>query len=108
MCLYDCVNSFMCVRPSVRLSVCTCVSVCVCMHLLSSVYIPILYKALHGQCHLIVLQVPYIGPLFDGAIVDDRILPGLVRATAITAGRILRLQKPYYKSLYPLWLDITD
>ncbi|KAK2161338.1 hypothetical protein LSH36_118g01037 [Paralvinella palmiformis] len=45
-------------------------------------------------------EVPYIGPLFDGAIVDDRILPGLVRATAITAGRILRLQKPYYKSFY--------
>jgi hypothetical protein len=34
-----------------------------------------------------------VGPLFDGAVVDAASLPHLVRATAINADRLLRLQK---------------
>ena len=48
-----------------------------------------------------VVQVPYFGPLFDGVIVDRRILPGLVRATALNASQTLRSLKPLYKPLYP-------
>lgn len=45
--------------------------------------------------------MPFFGPLFDGAIVDHIVLPGLVRATAINASRGKRLQIPYYQRLYP-------
>ncbi|XP_071832893.1 ral GTPase-activating protein subunit alpha-1-like isoform X4 [Apostichopus japonicus] len=44
--------------------------------------------------------VPFFGPLFDGAIVDHIVLPGLVRATAINASRGKRLQIPYYQRFY--------
>ncbi|KAI0212730.1 Ral GTPase-activating protein subunit alpha-1 [Lamellibrachia satsuma] len=44
--------------------------------------------------------VPFFGPLFDGAIVDDSILPGLVRATALNASQILRSLKPFYKPFF--------
>lgn len=47
-------------------------------------------------------QVPFFGPLFDGAIVDHIVLPGLVRATAINASRSKRLHLPHYQRLYPL------
>ncbi|PIK53541.1 putative ral GTPase-activating protein subuni t alpha-1 [Apostichopus japonicus] len=46
------------------------------------------------------LSVPFFGPLFDGAIVDHIVLPGLVRATAINASRGKRLQIPYYQRFY--------
>ena len=46
-------------------------------------------------------QVPYFGPLFDGAILDRLVLPGLVRATAINASRVKRSSMPFYHSLYP-------
>jgi hypothetical protein len=46
-------------------------------------------------------EVPFFGPLFDGAILDREILPGLVRATAINASSALRMLKPYFRSLYP-------
>ncbi|XP_071509719.1 ral GTPase-activating protein subunit alpha-1-like [Diadema antillarum] len=45
-------------------------------------------------------DVPFFGPLFDGAIVDYRVLPGLVRATAINASRIKRSQLEFYKQYY--------
>ncbi|XP_064622191.1 ral GTPase-activating protein subunit alpha-1-like isoform X2 [Lineus longissimus] len=45
-------------------------------------------------------EVPYFGPLFDGAIVGHLVLPGLVRATAINASRMKRSQLPYYQSFY--------
>lgn len=48
------------------------------------------------------VKVHYFGPLFDGAIVDKAVLPGLVRATSVNAGHLLRSQRPYYQSLYPL------
>ncbi|XP_006824859.1 ral GTPase-activating protein subunit alpha-1-like [Saccoglossus kowalevskii] len=45
-------------------------------------------------------EVPYFGPLFDGAIVDHKVLPGLVRATAINASRIKRSSIPLYQRFY--------
>ncbi|XP_069065228.1 ral GTPase-activating protein subunit alpha-1 isoform X6 [Pleurodeles waltl] len=45
-------------------------------------------------------EVPFFGPLFDGAIVNDRILPGLVRATAINASRALKSLIPLYQNFY--------
>ncbi|KAM3842847.1 ral GTPase-activating protein subunit alpha-1 [Diretmus argenteus] len=47
-------------------------------------------------------EVPFFGPLFDGAIVDVNILPTLVRATAINASRALKSLIPLYQNLYPL------
>lgn len=46
-------------------------------------------------------QVPFFGPLFDGAIVDGNILPTVVRATAINASRALKSLIPLYQNLYP-------
>lgn len=46
-------------------------------------------------------QVPFFGPLFDGAIVDMEILPTMVRATAINASRALKSLIPLYQNLYP-------
>ncbi|KAJ8308029.1 hypothetical protein KUTeg_012903 [Tegillarca granosa] len=45
-------------------------------------------------------EVPYFGPLFDGAILDRKVLPGLVRATAINASRVKRSLMPFYHSFY--------
>ncbi|XP_052275567.1 ral GTPase-activating protein subunit alpha-2-like isoform X4 [Dreissena polymorpha] len=45
-------------------------------------------------------EVPLFGPLFNGAIVDHRVLPGLVRATAVNASRVIRSQKPFYHSFF--------
>ncbi|XP_022083005.1 ral GTPase-activating protein subunit alpha-1-like isoform X2 [Acanthaster planci] len=45
-------------------------------------------------------EVPFFGPLFDGAIVDHKVLPGLVRATAINASRVKRSQLPLYQRYY--------
>lgn len=47
------------------------------------------------------LQIPFFGPLFDGAVVDKHTLPGLVRATAINASRARRSQLEYFQALYP-------
>ncbi len=41
------------------------------------------------------------GPLFDGAIVGGNILPALVRATAINAGRAKRAMMPLFERQYP-------
>ncbi|GCB67790.1 hypothetical protein scyTo_0005203 [Scyliorhinus torazame] len=45
-------------------------------------------------------EVPFFGPLFDGAIVDGKVLPGLVRATAINASRALKSLIPLYQNFY--------
>ncbi|XP_061649725.1 ral GTPase-activating protein subunit alpha-1 isoform X6 [Phyllopteryx taeniolatus] len=46
-------------------------------------------------------EVPFFGPLFDGAIVDMKILPTMVRATAVNASRALKSLIPLYQNLYP-------
>uniref|UniRef100_A0A8C2F9T5 Ral GTPase activating protein, alpha subunit 1 (catalytic) n=1 Tax=Cyprinus carpio TaxID=7962 RepID=A0A8C2F9T5_CYPCA len=43
-------------------------------------------------------EVPFFGPLFDGAIVDGNILPTVVRATAINASRALKSLIPLYQN----------
>ncbi|XP_078089921.1 ral GTPase-activating protein subunit alpha-1 isoform X10 [Mustelus asterias] len=45
-------------------------------------------------------EVPFFGPLFDGAIVDGKVLPSLVRATAINASRALKSLIPLYQNFY--------
>ncbi|XP_078720544.1 ral GTPase-activating protein subunit alpha-1-like isoform X2 [Lampetra fluviatilis] len=45
-------------------------------------------------------EAPFFGPLFDGAIVDGKILPVLVRATALNASRALKTLIPLYQSFY--------
>ena len=45
-------------------------------------------------------DVPYFGPLFNEAVVDGRILPGLIRATAINASRAKRSMIPHYRTHY--------
>ncbi|XP_077094753.1 ral GTPase-activating protein subunit alpha-2 isoform X6 [Siphateles boraxobius] len=45
-------------------------------------------------------QVPFFGPLFDGAIVTGTLLPSLVRATCINASRAVKSQLPLYQSFY--------
>ncbi|XP_061700796.1 ral GTPase-activating protein subunit alpha-1 isoform X5 [Syngnathoides biaculeatus] len=45
-------------------------------------------------------EVPFFGPLFDGAIVDMEILPTMVRATAINASRALKSLIPLYQNFY--------
>ncbi|XP_038612110.1 ral GTPase-activating protein subunit alpha-1 isoform X6 [Tachyglossus aculeatus] len=45
-------------------------------------------------------EVPFFGPLFDGAIVNGKILPILVRATAINASRALKSLIPLYQNFY--------
>ncbi|XP_064179388.1 ral GTPase-activating protein subunit alpha-1 isoform X9 [Anguilla rostrata] len=45
-------------------------------------------------------EVPFFGPLFDGAIVDEKILSTLVRATAINASRALKSLIPLYQNFY--------
>ncbi|MGH0151555.1 UNVERIFIED_CONTAM: hypothetical protein FKN15_023252 [Acipenser sinensis] len=46
-------------------------------------------------------QVPFFGPLFDGAIVTGTLLPSLVRATCINASRVVKSRLTLYQSLYP-------
>ncbi|XP_021917093.1 ral GTPase-activating protein subunit alpha-1 isoform X3 [Zootermopsis nevadensis] len=45
-------------------------------------------------------EVPYFGPLFNESIVDDKVLPGLVRASAISASRSKRSMLPFYQNYY--------
>ncbi|KAM4666790.1 ral GTPase-activating protein subunit alpha-1 isoform 2-T2 [Amazona ochrocephala] len=45
-------------------------------------------------------EVPFFGPLFDGAIVNGKILPIMVRATAINASRALKSLIPLYQNFY--------
>ncbi|XP_041109707.1 ral GTPase-activating protein subunit alpha-2 isoform X6 [Polyodon spathula] len=45
-------------------------------------------------------QVPFFGPLFDGAIVTGTLLPSLVRATCINASRVVKSRLTLYQSFY--------
>uniref|UniRef100_A0A4W5MSW4 Ral GTPase activating protein catalytic subunit alpha 1 n=1 Tax=Hucho hucho TaxID=62062 RepID=A0A4W5MSW4_9TELE len=45
-------------------------------------------------------EVSFFGPLFDGAIVDEKILPIMVRATALNASRALKSLIPLYQNFY--------
>ncbi|CDQ74688.1 unnamed protein product [Oncorhynchus mykiss] len=52
-------------------------------------------------------QVPFFGPLFNGAIVTGTLLPSLVRATCINASRAVKSRLTLYQSLYPFCLLFT-
>ncbi|XP_075222670.1 putative Rho GTPase-activating protein CG5521 [Lycorma delicatula] len=45
-------------------------------------------------------EVPYFGPLFNEVIVGQKVLPGLVRAAAISASRAKRSMLPFYQQYY--------
>ncbi|XP_061443897.1 ral GTPase-activating protein subunit alpha-2 isoform X2 [Rhineura floridana] len=45
-------------------------------------------------------EVPFFGPLFDGAIVTAKLLPNLIRATCINASRAVKSLKTLYQSFY--------
>uniref|UniRef100_A0A2R8PKA9 Ral GTPase activating protein catalytic subunit alpha 2 n=1 Tax=Callithrix jacchus TaxID=9483 RepID=A0A2R8PKA9_CALJA len=45
-------------------------------------------------------EVPFFGPLFDGAIVSGKLLPSLVCATCINASRAVKCLIPLYQSFY--------
>ena len=45
-------------------------------------------------------DVPYFGPLFNDVIVDGKILPGLIRATAVNASRAKRSMLSHFQSHY--------
>ncbi|KAM9589890.1 ral GTPase-activating protein subunit alpha-2 isoform 3-T3 [Trichechus inunguis] len=45
-------------------------------------------------------EVPFFGPLFDGAIVSGKLLPSLICATCINASRAVKGLIPLYQSLY--------
>nr|XP_033792148.1 ral GTPase-activating protein subunit alpha-2 isoform X2 [Geotrypetes seraphini] len=45
-------------------------------------------------------EVPFFGPLFDGAIVTAKLLPSLVCATCINASRAVKTFIPLYQSFY--------
>ncbi|EQB77024.1 ral GTPase-activating protein subunit alpha-2 [Camelus ferus] len=53
-------------------------------------------------------EVPFFGPLFDGAIVSGKLLPSLICATCINASRAVKCLIPLYQSLYPLTLAVSD
>ncbi|XP_076803617.1 ral GTPase-activating protein subunit alpha-1-like isoform X2 [Clavelina lepadiformis] len=63
----------------------------------------VIYPLRHGLYRIQILKkpdVPYFGPLFDGAVVNARVLPVLVRETAINAGRAKRSQISLYQPFY--------
>ncbi|XP_072769761.1 ral GTPase-activating protein subunit alpha-2 isoform X5 [Nerophis lumbriciformis] len=45
-------------------------------------------------------QVPFFGPLFNGAIINGKLLPSLVRATCINASRAVKSRLTLYQSFY--------
>ncbi|XP_011301901.1 probable Rho GTPase-activating protein CG5521 isoform X2 [Fopius arisanus] len=45
-------------------------------------------------------EIPFFGPLFDESIVEDCVLPGLVRATALAASRAKRSTLSLYQHYY--------
>eukprot|EP00118_Oscarella_pearsei_P026270 m.309686 g.309686 ORF g.309686 m.309686 type:complete len:2118 (+) comp47370_c0_seq1:63-6416(+) len=45
-------------------------------------------------------DVPFFGPLFDGAVVDKLTLPCLVRETALNASRAKRSRLPFYEKYF--------
>uniref|UniRef100_A0A452SIE4 Ral GTPase activating protein catalytic subunit alpha 2 n=1 Tax=Ursus americanus TaxID=9643 RepID=A0A452SIE4_URSAM len=53
-------------------------------------------------------EVPFFGPLFDGAIVSGKLLPSLICATCINASRAVKCLIPLYQSLYLFALRIVS
>uniref|UniRef100_A0A452SIK5 Ral GTPase activating protein catalytic subunit alpha 2 n=1 Tax=Ursus americanus TaxID=9643 RepID=A0A452SIK5_URSAM len=53
-------------------------------------------------------EVPFFGPLFDGAIVSGKLLPSLICATCINASRAVKCLIPLYQSLYLFALSIRN
>ncbi|ERE71882.1 ral GTPase-activating protein subunit alpha-2-like protein [Cricetulus griseus] len=51
-------------------------------------------------------EVPFFGPLFDGAIVSGKLLPSLICATCINASRAVKCLIPLYQSLYLFAVNI--
>ncbi|XP_065749702.1 ral GTPase-activating protein subunit alpha-2 [Phocoena phocoena] len=51
-------------------------------------------------------EVPFFGPLFDGAIVSGQLLPSLICATCINASRAVKCLIPLYQSLYLFALSV--
>ncbi|XP_034077888.1 ral GTPase-activating protein subunit alpha-2 isoform X4 [Gymnodraco acuticeps] len=45
-------------------------------------------------------QVPFFGPLFNGAIITGTLLPSLVRATCVNASRAVKSRLTLYQSFY--------
>ncbi|XP_057337065.1 ral GTPase-activating protein subunit alpha-1 isoform X2 [Microplitis mediator] len=45
-------------------------------------------------------EIPFFGPLFDECIVEDQVLPGLVRITALAASRAKRSTLSLYQHYY--------
>ncbi|XP_044013466.1 ral GTPase-activating protein subunit alpha-1 isoform X2 [Aphidius gifuensis] len=45
-------------------------------------------------------EIPFFGPLFDECIVEDIVLPGLVRTTALAASRAKRSTLSFYQHYY--------
>ncbi|XP_013914317.1 PREDICTED: ral GTPase-activating protein subunit alpha-2 [Thamnophis sirtalis] len=45
-------------------------------------------------------QVPFFGPLFNGAIVTGKLLPNLIRATCVNASRAVKSLITLYQSFY--------
>ncbi|KAL6448716.1 hypothetical protein ACFW04_000500 [Cataglyphis niger] len=45
-------------------------------------------------------EIPFFGPLFDECIVEDKVLPGLVRTTALAASRAKRSTLTLYQNYY--------
>lgn len=45
-------------------------------------------------------EIPFFGPLFDGAIVSGKLLPSLICATCINASRAVKCLIPLYQSFY--------
>ncbi|XP_020844956.1 ral GTPase-activating protein subunit alpha-2 [Phascolarctos cinereus] len=45
-------------------------------------------------------EIPFFGPLFDGAIVTAKLLPSLICATCINASRAVKSLIPLYQSFY--------
>uniref|UniRef100_A0A1A8F3P5 Ral GTPase activating protein, alpha subunit 1 (Catalytic) n=1 Tax=Nothobranchius korthausae TaxID=1143690 RepID=A0A1A8F3P5_9TELE len=63
----------------------------------------IIYPMKNHMYSIQILKKPEVlsfGPLFDGAVVDMKILPTMVRATAINASRALKSLIPLYQNFY--------
>ncbi|XP_046401703.1 probable Rho GTPase-activating protein CG5521 isoform X2 [Ischnura elegans] len=63
----------------------------------------VIYPLSNGLFRIHVSQkkeVPHFGPLFNEAIVDHKVLPGLVRCTALSASRAKRSMLPFYQNYY--------
>ena len=86
----------LCVCVCAYVRACVCVRACVVLCYCTEPHVASSAKGLLSGCS--ILQVPFFGPLFDGAVVDKYTLPGLVRATAINASRARRSQLAYFEA----------